>query len=73
MSESRDVILKINEAEKELMDARNKVVELRRAVPKNSIDDYAFGTQYGDVLLSALFGEKSDLIIIHNTGIDCRF
>lgn len=73
MSDSRDAILKIGEAEKEFAEARKKVLELRRAVPKDPIGEYTFGTQYGDVSLSALFGSKSDLIVIHNIGIDCPY
>jgi predicted dithiol-disulfide oxidoreductase (DUF899 family) len=73
MSDSREAILKIGEAEMKFAKAREKVLELCRAVPKDPITDYTFGTQYGDVPLSGLFGSKSDLIVIHNMGIDCRY
>ena len=73
MPDTRTAIQEIYEAEKELMQARQKVLELRRAVPKDSIEDYTFGSQYGDVSLSALFGDKSDLILIHNMGKSCAY
>ena len=48
--------------------------ELREALAEAAqmdVADYAFDTLQGPVTLSALFGGKSDLFVIHNMGVTC--
>ena len=48
--------------------------ELREALAEAAqmdVADFAFETLRGTVTLSALFGDKSDLFVIHNMGVSC--
>jgi predicted dithiol-disulfide oxidoreductase (DUF899 family) len=73
MSDARETLREIQKAEEELMAARKKVLQLRRSVPKDPVGEYAFGTVEGSATLAEFFGEKSDLILIHNMGKSCPF
>lgn len=73
MSDARHAILEIQEAELEFAKAREKVLKLRRSVEGRAVKDYKFGTSDGAVRLSELFGNKSDLIVIHNMGKQCVY
>ena len=73
MSDARQAILEIQEAELEFAKAREKVLQLRRSVEGRAVKDYKFGTSDGSVRLSELFGDKSDLIVIHNMGKKCVY
>ncbi len=62
------------QAEKELMECRKKVDKLRREMQPEEVEDHSFTT--GDatrVTLSSLFGEKNDLIVVHNMGKGCPY
>jgi len=51
-------------------------VELRDLQKKESRElekDYKFSSPSGDVSLADLFGDKNDLVIIHNMGADCPY
>src|SRR5258708_27570157 len=52
---------------------RKKMREVQAAVEPEEVRDYAFATQQGTVRLSALFGAKPDLIVIHNMGASCAY
>jgi predicted dithiol-disulfide oxidoreductase (DUF899 family) len=42
-------------------------------VAPEEVKDYEFATSAGSVRLSALFGDKDDLIVIHNMGASCAY
>ncbi len=64
-------ILKVEE---ELVEKKKELVELRRRAPKREIHDYTFKRHDGsEVMLSSLFGEKQELIVVHNMGKGCRY
>ncbi len=64
----------LERAEQELGILRKRIVELRRAVGAQTVSDYTFTDRDGQpVQLSNLFGDKDDLIIIHNMGRGCRY
>jgi len=64
----------IQSAEKELERCRKKVTELRRKMQPEQTGNYAFKTPQGKTVpLSELFGDKDDLIIIHNMGKKCPY
>jgi predicted dithiol-disulfide oxidoreductase (DUF899 family) len=65
---------KIAKAERALTRTREKLVALRRKRPPQEIPNYTF-TQAGGkkVKLSALFGKKDELIVIHNMGASCPY
>ncbi|MFX8887250.1 DUF899 family protein, partial [Acinetobacter baumannii] len=52
--------------------AKQKLIEARRRRPKEPIDNYLLKDSDGnEVRLSDLFGNKSDLILVHNMGTGC--
>jgi predicted dithiol-disulfide oxidoreductase (DUF899 family) len=61
-------------AEEELVRWRETVSQLRRQLPQQQIHDYQFKDGNGNaVALSSLFGNKEDLIVIHNMGKTCVY
>lgn len=66
--------IELLEAEEQLINIRNRVTELRRKVQAQTISDYTLKDRDGKpVLLSSLFGDKDDLIVIHNMGKKCSY
>lgn len=64
----------IDRLEKELRSVRAKLAEARRRAPREEVRDYVFeGPDGTDVALSDLFGDKPDLLVIHNMGRGCRY
>lgn len=60
------ILVEIKKLQMELRDLQNKECrELER--------DYVFSSAKGDLSLAELFGDKSDLIVIHNMGQDCPY
>ena len=57
----------------DLEQAKQRLVELRRQVPPEPVADYELRGPDGGVKLSTMFGEKSDLILIHNMGSGCPY
>ncbi len=60
-------------AYKELDRAQKRLAELRRQLPHEAVCDYELQGPDGPVNLSALFGEKEDLILVHNMGSGCSY
>ncbi len=60
-------------AYKELDRAQKRLAELRRQLPHEAVSDYELQGPDGPVNLSALFGEKEDLILVHNMGSGCSY
>ena len=54
---------RIEELEKELLEKKKELAELRRAQPREAIKNYEFETANGPVKLSELFGDRNDLLI----------
>ncbi|MFP6584291.1 MAG: DUF899 family protein [Candidatus Hydrogenedentota bacterium] len=73
MSDARQAILEIREAELELVKAREKVLQLRRSVEGRAVKNYKFGTPDGPKRMADLFDDKEDLIVIHNMGKSCTY
>jgi predicted dithiol-disulfide oxidoreductase (DUF899 family) len=57
----------------QIADLRRKMREVRAAAEPEEVRDYEFATPLGTVALSALFGGKTDLIVIHNMGASCPY
>ncbi|TVR77764.1 MAG: DUF899 domain-containing protein [Chitinophagaceae bacterium] len=65
---------KIEVLEKEIMLKKEELSALRKQVPFQEVKDYLFINKNGDsVALSELFGDKDELIIIHNMGKSCAY
>ena len=63
--------MEIAVAQEELDKARKKLVKLRRQLPPEPVRDYELRNTDGPVRLSEMFGDKDDLILIHNMGEGC--
>ena len=64
----------IEALEQEVEAAKLRLIEARRRRPKEPIQDYVFKSSDGqDMKLSALFGDKEDLIVLHNMGTGCVY
>jgi predicted dithiol-disulfide oxidoreductase (DUF899 family) len=48
-----------------------RLAKLNRKLPREVVEDYVLAGPDGPVKLSALFGKKRDLIIVHNMGASC--
>lgn len=58
---------------RQIAELRKKMREVQAAGEPEEVRDYEFATSQGSVQLSALFGDKSDLIVIHNMGASCAY
>ncbi len=64
----------ITRLEQEMAVLREKLVTARKAIGPESVDNYEFpAAEGGAVTLSELFGDKQDLLVIHNMGKACRY
>lgn len=52
---------------------REEIRKLQAAVEPHEVEDYVLETESGAVSLSTLFGDKDELIVIHNMGRSCRY
>lgn len=66
-------IAEIEVLEKKIEELKKELAELKRSQPPQPVRDYAFAGQEGDVALSSLFGDKDDLLVIHNMGRGCVY
>lgn len=70
---AHDIQQQIESLSKEIYEKKQQLSELRRQRPKELVEDYEFTTTTGTVKLSELFGDKQDLIMIHNMGKGCSY
>lgn len=59
--------------EKEILEKKKELATLRRAQPPKSVADHIFQSPSGNVTLSSLFGDKSDLVLVSNMGKSCSY
>jgi len=62
---------KIEAARKKIAKLREEMRDVTKAVEPEEVENYELHTAAGPVKLSDLFGDKSDLIVIHNMGASC--
>ncbi len=68
-----DIDKEIDALQNEVDLAKQRLIEARKRRPKESVQEYIFKDVNGkEVRLSELFGEKDDLILVHNMGTGCR-
>ena len=60
-------------AQEELRRAQQKLAGLRRHLPPEPVKDYELKGPDGPVRISEMFGDKDDLILVHNMGAGCPF
>ncbi len=69
-----DIDRRIAEAEEAVRAARRALSDLRRARPPEDLADHVLhGPAGAEVRLSALFGRKDDLLVVHNMGSGCPY
>ncbi|MHC4954795.1 MAG: DUF899 family protein [Planctomycetota bacterium] len=54
-----------------IREAREQIATLRASRPAEPVSDYEFSTTDGPCSLSDLFGDKDDLMVVHNMGTSC--
>ena len=57
----------------EIASIRQKIRAAQATIEPEPVADYEFETPDGRVRLSALFGDRRDLIAIHNMGVSCAY
>jgi predicted dithiol-disulfide oxidoreductase (DUF899 family) len=67
----KDTAARLAAFQREIAALRAKIRETRAAAKPEEVRDYEFATVTGPVRLSALFGGRDDLILIHNMGSSC--
>lgn len=74
-NETRESVLeKIKEAEAQLVATRQQISELRQDLPRERLEKYKFLDGAGKVVdLADLFGDRSDLLLVHNMGKSCAY
>lgn len=64
----------VDELEYQLQDIKRRLAELRRQRPREEVRDYTLTDSGGrGVALSSLFGDRGELILVHNMGRDCSY
>jgi predicted dithiol-disulfide oxidoreductase (DUF899 family) len=58
---------------RQIAELREKMRQTQAAVEPEEVANYEFATPEGTLPLSALFGGKPDLIVIHNMGASCAY
>lgn len=58
---------------KKIYDLKLELSELRKSATPELVKDYHFQTAEGSTTLANLFGDKNELIIVHNMGESCDY
>ncbi len=73
MTTTQDLQAEFAEAWTNLEEAKRKMLELCRRIGPERVEDYELQGREGGVRLSEMFGDKSDLILVHNMGSECPY
>ncbi|MBI3706683.1 MAG: DUF899 family protein [Proteobacteria bacterium] len=69
----KDTAKKLAGYRRQIAALRQRMRKAQAAVSPEEVQDYELATPKGSVRLSALFGDKDDLIVIHNMGTSCPY
>ena len=64
---------KLRELETQLVALNNEIEKVRAEQTPVEVENYAFQTLNGEVTLIDLFGQREQLLLIHNMGSQCPF
>lgn len=64
---------RIQELEAQIEQLKQELSKARRETKPERVSDYTFQSSEGDISLSKLFGERQDLLVIHNMGKSCNY
>jgi predicted dithiol-disulfide oxidoreductase (DUF899 family) len=67
----KDTAAKLAEYRRRIDDLREKMRSAQASIEPEEVRDYEFATPHGKLRLSALFGDKDTLFVIHNMGTGC--
>jgi len=68
----KDTAAKLNDYRRQIADLRRKMREAQASIEPEEVRDYTFQRAGGvAVKLSALFGDKDTLFVVHNMGASC--
>ncbi len=73
MTAVNDLQAELAAAWADLEKAQQRLKEVRRRVPSEPVRNYELSGPDGVIRLSEVFGDKSDLILIHNMGSGCPY
>lgn len=66
-----DATARLAEYRRQIAAVREKMRSLQEDTEPEEVSDYEFHTAAGPLRLSQLFGDREDLIVIHNMGVSC--
>lgn len=74
MADNNDLKAQIEQLEKELLEKKKQLVELKHSLPPEEVTNHTFNLWNGsEVFLENLFGDRDELILIHNMGQRCPY
>ena len=66
-----EIDAEMDDIRKTVREGRERLAALRRERTPEPVEDYALGVPGGTVRLSELFGDKQELVVVHNMGRRC--
>ena len=69
----KDTAEKLARYRREIAGLRQKMREAQASGEPEAVKDYEFSVPAGTIRLSALFGDKDTLFVVHNMGTSCPF
>ncbi len=63
----------VEELLRQIYELKEELAKARKSVEPEVVQDFSFETLSGSRTLSSLFGEKSDLFVVHNMGKQCAW
>ncbi len=63
----------MNQKRMAIFELRKEIQGLQAQIAPQEVSDYVFQTPDGPRALSSFFGDKDDLIVIHNMGASCSY
>jgi len=64
----------VESLQQQILELKKKLNEARQSAADEPVNDYTLkNTDGSDVTLSSLFGERSDLLVVHNMGKGCSY
>jgi predicted dithiol-disulfide oxidoreductase (DUF899 family) len=69
-----ELLSEIDALEQELAEKKNRLMRLRKSVPRNEVNNYVFrDSTNNEISLQELFGDKNELIVVQNMGKSCSY
>jgi predicted dithiol-disulfide oxidoreductase (DUF899 family) len=69
----RETAEKLKQYRREIAALREKMREMQAAAEPEEVKDYELGVPEGKTRLSALFGDRDTLFVVHNMGASCPY